>query len=310
MGNTIANFILSIIMAILSIFGIGTGGGGHEPIDTTPTGYDIMSNVSYGTSSQQAFDLMIPEGIGKTLSLAVYIHGGAWMGGDKSLEIETFTPMAKEKGMIAASLNYRLLKIDDASLTLNDQLQDINSAITKIVQICTSKGYKIKKALIWGESAGAHLALMYSYTWKDRCPVDIGLCYSICGPTNLCDPWYYTDDEIPPYQMLILQSRITGLNITADNLLSGTTVDALRRCSPINYVNAGTVPTIFNSCGRDTLVPVSNGEDLAKILKANFVDYYYVEFPNSNHCGRNGFDSTVYTKFDKKLDQMINTYVK
>ncbi|MBQ7653448.1 MAG: alpha/beta hydrolase [Clostridia bacterium] len=310
----ITSIIVSIIMAILSIFGIGSGSGGDSgsttPVGTTPTGYDISVDVSYGAHDQQKLDVVIPQGVGKTLSLAVHIHGGAWMGGDKSQKTEDVMTYAKEKNMISANVNYRLLLIDDPQYNCWTMLDDINAAMNKIVEICRAKGYAIKKAMMWGESAGGHLALMYSYTYKDKCPVTIGLCYSICGPTNMTDPKYFTENDIPAAQMLILQTRLTGQEITANNLLSESTRNAQLKVSPINYVNSSTVPTIFNSAGRDRLVPASNGDALAKALKLYGVDYYYAEFTNSNHCGRNGLDVGTYTALDSKLDQMINKYVK
>ena len=219
---TIASFLVAIIMAILSIFGVGggsgggnSGGGGNTPINTTPTGYDISADVSYGAHDQQKLDLAIPQGVGTTLSLAVHIHGGAWMGGDKSQYTDDVMVYAKDKNMISANVNYRLLLLDGSQYNCQTILDDIQAAMNKIVEICRSKGYSIKKAMIWGESAGGHIALMYSYTRRDRCPVTIGLCYSICGPTNLTDAKYYTENDIPPEQMLILQSRHTGQDINA-----------------------------------------------------------------------------------------------
>ncbi|MBQ7580550.1 MAG: alpha/beta hydrolase [Clostridia bacterium] len=313
----ISSIIVAIIMAILSIFGVGGGSsgggsnnGGTTPVNTTPTGYDISADVSYGPHEQQKLDIAFPQGVGTTLGLAVHIHGGAWFGGDKSQKTDEVMTYAKEKNMITANVNYRLLLLDSPQYTCQTILEDIQAAMNKIAEVCRSKGYAVKKAMVWGESAGGHIALMYSYTYKDRCPFTIGLCYSICGPTNLTDAKYYTDNDIPPAQMLLLQSRLTGQDINAGNLLTESTANALLRVSPVNYVNAGTVPTIFNSCGRDKLVPKSNGDDLEKVLKMYGVDYYYAEFANSNHCGRSDLDYATYTALDNKLDQMINKYVK
>lgn len=310
MASAFASLIFAIIMAFLSIFGVGNGGNPTPPANTTPTSYDILTDVSYGPEEKQTFDLIIPQGIGKTLSLSVYIHGGAWMGGDKSYEVDTFKPMAQEKGLISASLNYRLLAENRRDLNCDTQLKDIDDAVTKIVDVCSSKGYTIKKAIIWGESAGGHLALMYSYTYKDKSAVDIGMCYSICGPTNLADTNFFTKTEFTPAQMLLLQSLLTGTDINADNIMTSEIFNERLRVSPVNYVNASSVPTIFNSCGDDHLVPTSNAEHLQKVLQQNGVDYYYAHFANSGHCGRNALDYVTYTALDYKLDEMINKYVK
>lgn len=316
MLNAITSFIVSIIMAILSVFGIGGGSGGSggggsmTPINATPTGYDISVDVEYGSHPQQKFDLVIPQGIGNVLSLAVHIHGGAWTGGDKSSFASHIMPYAKEKNMIAATLNYRLLTRDDPSINCWTMLEDINDAVSKIVEVCRSKGYLIKKALILGESAGGHLALMYSYNYKNKSAVDIGLCYAVCPPTNLYEIKYFTEDLISNDEMFFMQSHLTGTTINRENLTSEATRDAQLKVSPISYVTCFSVPTIFNSCGKDYMVPKSNGDDLEKVLKLAGVDYYYAVFPNSMHVCRDSKDSSIYNLFDIKLDQMIEKYVK
>ena len=315
MMNAITSFIVSIIMAILSIFGIGGGSGGSDggstaPVNATPTGYDISADVAYGSHPQQKLDLIIPQGVGNSLSLAVFIHGGAWGYGDKSEETDMVMPYAQEKNMISANINYRLLTVDDASICCRTMLEDINTAVAKVVELCRAKGYTINKAMIWGKSAGAHLAMMYAYTYKDKSPVNIALCYNICGPANLTDRGFFTGNDIPAATMMFLFSRLTQRDINLDNLLSEATSQALLQISPISYVNASTVPTIFNYCGEDKKVFKSNGDTLEKVLKAYGVDYYYAVFPNSGHCSRSSLDYATTSSFDTKLDQMINKYVK
>lgn len=291
---------MAMVMAVMSALGIGV---------TKPTGYDVMTDISYGEEEAQKFDLTIPQGIGKELSLAVFIHGGAWFGGDKSYETDKTQYMA-EKGMISANVNYRLLSTERKELDCDTLLEDIDNAIAKIVEVCGEKGYSIGKAMLWGKSAGGHIALMYAYTCKEKSAVDIGLVYSICGPTDMSDTNYFSKTEFTTEQVLLLQSGLTGKDVTADNFLDDSIQSELARVSPVSYVDENSVPTIFNSCGRDNLIPVSNAQRLEKALKANGVDYYYGHFANSNHCGRHGFDFFAYTVFDYHLDKMIDEYVK
>ncbi|MBQ7653449.1 MAG: alpha/beta hydrolase [Clostridia bacterium] len=302
MIKSIACFFVAIVMSFLELFGIGTA--------PKPTGYDIMADISYGDEEAQKLDLIIPQGIGQELCLSIFIHGGAWMGGDKSYETKNAIPMAEKRGMISANVNYRLLSSDRKDLDCRTQLDDIDKAITKIVQVCNDKGYTIKKAIIWGKSAGGHLSLMYAYTYKDKSAVDIGLVYSICGPTDMMDTNFFSKTEFTTEQVLLLNSVLTGREVTLDNLLSDEIVSERMRVSPVNYVTTESVPTIFNSCGRDNMVPTSNAQRLEKALQAFGVDHYYGHFAHSNHCGRHAMDFFSYTVFDYHLDRMIDKYVK
>ena len=300
--NTLTSFFMAIIIAVLSALGIGG--------NPKPTGYIVLNDVSYGTEESQAFDLIIPEGIGKELGLAVYIHGGAWLGGDKSLEAETFKPMAEKYGLISANINYRLLVDGRKDLNCETLLDDVDAAITKIIEVCQEQGYTVGKAIIWGESAGGHMALMYSYTRKNTSPVDIGLCYAICAPTDLTDTNFFTKTDFKYEHIFTFQSCLTGKDVGENNFLDEDIQSELRRVSPAYQVTGSSVPTIFNSCGRDKMVPTTNATRLEKALSYNGVDYYYAHFKRSGHCGRRGPDFITYTALDYNLGKMIEEYVK
>ncbi|MBQ7653450.1 MAG: alpha/beta hydrolase [Clostridia bacterium] len=308
----IQSFILAAIMTVASFF--GSVRMALDPTIKKPSGYLEMNDISYGESAQQVFDISFPEGIGKELSIAIYIHGGAWWGGDKNDAYSILQGYFSERkmldDMICAKINYRLLNPQDPEISLETQLQDIDSAIKKIVEVCAQQGYSITKAMIWGVSAGGHLSTMYCYRFKDTSAVDIGLCYSICGPTDLTNKWYLTECEIGRNDMLLLQSLLSGTEINEDNINSDKTLSQQEKISPITYVTPETVPTLYFSCGKDILVPVADGEKLAKTLKANGVDHYYMEFPNSGHCSRDKDDYGYYTLFDFHLDAMLKKYVK
>lgn len=308
----IQSFILAVIMTVVSLF--GSIQLALDPTLKRPKGYKEMTDISYGESPQQVFDITFPEGIGSDLSLSVYIHGGAWWGGDKndsySILYGYFSDRKMLDDMICARVNYRLLTGTNPEIDCEAQLQDIDNAIKKIVQVCHENGYNVTKAMIWGESAGGHLSTMYCYKYKDTSAVDIGLCYSICGPTDLTDDWYFTKCEITFQEMVTLQRLLTNTDITADNYNDAASIEARKSVSPIYYVTPDSVPTLYYSGGRDPLVPASEGEKLAKALEENGVDYHYALFPNSPHCGRVKDDYGYCKLFDLHLEAMLNKYVK
>ena len=319
-----ANIILSIIMAILSIFGIvagsgssgstgGTTGGvtdSDNQIYDSPTSYDIQTNLSYGSSGDQTFDLIIPQGVGKKLNLYVYIHGGGWGSGDKSAGANVIQKYAKEENMIGATLNYRLVVPGKYKITCNTILTDIHSAMNRIYNVCASKGYTINKAIVAGDSAGGHLALLYSYKYKSSCPINIRMVYSNCGPTDLTDINFYKLNPSLAPTMLELQGTLIGQSLSAEDYFTLSVQQELLKISPIAYVNSGSPATIFNSCGRDDLVPVSNGEKLDQVLSSAGVDHYYANFPNSGHCSRNAADAAITSQFDAKFEQMFDKYIR
>src|SRR5687768_13511893 len=74
-----------------------------------PEGVTAHRELAYVDNghARQVLDLYVPEKAGGPLPLIVWIHGGAWSGGDKS----GCPPLRQgyaQRGYAVASLNYRL----------------------------------------------------------------------------------------------------------------------------------------------------------------------------------------------------------
>ena len=225
-----------------------------------------------------------------------------------------FEIMAGGKGpterVTPGNMTLESLGIKDFDVTKSFNLKDIDNALKKIVEVCKENGYNVTKDMLWGESAGGHLSTMYCYKYKKTSPVNIGLCYSICGPTDLTDNWYFTTCEIKGREMATLQKLLTSADITLDNYTGEAAIEARKSVSPLYYVTPDSVPTLYYSGGKDPLVQTSDGEKLAAALKKNGVDHYYMEFPNSPHCGRVKDDYGYCKLFDLHLESMLKKYVK
>lgn len=89
--------------------------------------------------------------------LIVFVHGGAWAGGDKngstgSAKIRHYT----EAGYALASVNYRLLPEVD----IEDQAADLTAAIGKLRAEAKARNLDPSRIVLMGHSAGAHLAAL------------------------------------------------------------------------------------------------------------------------------------------------------
>jgi len=127
--------------------------------DTVINGYDKVLNVAYaqipGVETDLAsLDLYIPKS-GQGHPVVIYIHGGAWVSGDKSnidYKPEAFT----SQGYIFISINYRLSP--DVQHPLH--VQDIAKAIAWVYNNCADYGGDNSNIWLIGHSAGAHLAAL------------------------------------------------------------------------------------------------------------------------------------------------------
>lgn len=272
--------------------------------------YKVFENVAYGKHELQKIDVVIPAKAQKRTSLYVRIHGGAWIGGDKSDVIQSLEPYIKKRNMIGANFNYRLLKDRVFDVDCESIMQDVHNALKKTVEICRNEGHELEKVMLEGESAGAHIALLYAYKYQDKSPVRIALVYSDCAPTDMNDDAYFEAPiEISRKDMLMLKGLLIGKELTFESQKEPENVEKLKTVSPVNYVTQKTVPTVLNSCGKDVLVPVSNAVTLDKVLTQYGVDHYYDNFDNSKHCRRDKADRKKVKALEKKLKEMTDKYV-
>lgn len=76
-------------------------GGGQEPLPDTP----YSPNAKYGPDKLQSVTLHEPEGPSR--GLAVWIHGGGWVWGDKDDDVPVFADVVAQ-GIAVLNMNYRL----------------------------------------------------------------------------------------------------------------------------------------------------------------------------------------------------------
>jgi len=114
--------------------------------------------VAYGPHHLQQMDFYpaAPQDSGPR-PLIVFVHGGAWVGGDKSdstgaAKIRHYT----EAGYHLASINYRLLPEVD----IEDQARDVAAAIGALVANAGPMDIDPQRVVLMGHSAGAHLAAL------------------------------------------------------------------------------------------------------------------------------------------------------
>ena len=268
MFDKIIAFFMSIILFFAGLFGLESKVNTYE-----------FRDVSYGTHERNKLDLNIPKENDGEIGLILFIHGGAWIGGDKGSYESGIENAASHYGFAAASINYRYIS---ESTDMHDELDDITAALAKIKQIGLENGVNINKVLLTGDSAGGHLALLYAYSRADEAPIPPVAVVSNSGPTDLYDDNFYHNNLIGDENTIAaLFSYGCGQSFTYAQREEAR--DALMAVSPVNYVNENTVPTVINHGMRDSIVPYSNAQSLDSLLTYYGVPHYFNSYPNSDH---------------------------
>jgi acetyl esterase/lipase len=111
-----------------------------------------FADVSYGSDERNILDFWQAPGEGPR-PLYFYIHGGGWLGGDKSRVFRVQDYL--DKGISVASINYRLTKTDILPAPVHDAARALQFVRSKAQEWNINK----KKVVLAGGSAGACTAM-------------------------------------------------------------------------------------------------------------------------------------------------------
>lgn len=260
---------------------------------------DSYLNLSYANNGERSlYDLYLPKNTSGDISMILFIHGGAWIFGSKEdMTAEAFNA-CKTYGVATAALSYRYASLDVHGW---DILNDIETCVANIKQTAASKGLNIKKMMVYGFSAGAHLSLMYAYTKAESSPIEPVCVFSKSGPAYLCNDAYMQESS----QMPMVLSCISGFYFTAETRQYA--MSALLNMSPSHYVTSKSVPTVVCHGMQDSIVPFSDSVVLNQALNNAGVEHEYITFPNSNHGLESDPDKSVIMQ--RALETYIDRYL-
>ncbi len=119
----------------------------------------FSQNIQYGEHERNRFDIFLPQSTQPT-ALIIYIHGGGFVSGDKTIPFRERTDEIKRylgEGIAYASINYRYLTRNPDGLLRS--LNDAKRALQFIRYHSNSFNVDKERVVIYGNSAGAGASL-------------------------------------------------------------------------------------------------------------------------------------------------------
>jgi acetyl esterase/lipase len=236
-----------------------------------PTDIEEIKNIEYKNVNGKSLQLDIyrPKNIVKPAPLLVFIHGGGWRSGQRSDYLIYLVDFAK-RGYITATVSYRLLKDGPYPACA----EDITDAVHWFFNNGENYGYDPNRIALIGGSAGAHLALLAAYGWKnpsarkDSTDVQehghrIKAVVDIYGPTDLTTEYARNHK--------LVTSFIAHSFKDAPELY--------KEASPIQYLDKSDPPTMILHGTSDDLVPISQSDLLKARLDTLGVPCVYYRVP-------------------------------
>ena len=263
-------------------------GGSYALNRLTPRkGYSVQENVAYGLRARHRLDLFRTQTPREHRPLIVFVHGGAWMHGDKKDYRFIGEAFAKE-GFDVAVINYHLApehifpaSIDDLSLALNY----LNVHQLKY-QIST------EKVVLMGHSAGAFNVMSALYHPK---PYEIQCRSQITAIIGLAGPYHFDYKGDPICADAFDQNR------------------PYQEVMPYYFVESNRVKHYLLVAENDDVVGLSNAVDLDRRLKekGNYSQLWTV--PRIGHISMIGSVSSLFSRYfttKQKIMQALEDALK
>lgn len=135
-----------------------------QPADTqrksvekpTPT----QANVAYGPAERNVLDFYQAESA-KPTPLIIYIHGGGFVGGDKTSISPAMVQAAKEAGISLAALNYRF--VDGSDVIFPQPQHDCARALQYLRSQAAERNIDPQRIACYGGSAGAGISMWLGF---------------------------------------------------------------------------------------------------------------------------------------------------
>jgi len=245
--------------------GGGTGGGGS-------ISERIIMDTAYGVHAKQKMDVYLPAGRTMATKLIILIHGGGWEAGDKT-DMNYYKNLLRQKWPEAAiaNINYRL-----ASNANNIHYQEIMGDVTAAVNFILNNKTQFvvsDSLLMLGASAGAHLAMLYTYAYntgnKVRAVADF------FGPAVLNDWSWYNSFNV------WMGKYIKDLLIQFNN--APWDQPLYQSNSPFSRATAQSRPTIIFHGTIDVIVPLYQSQWMNAQLTTLGVPHAYHEYFLEGH---------------------------
>ncbi len=204
----------------------------------------------------------------------VFVHGGAWMGGDKATtDGLRDIPELVRRGYLVASVNYRLAP----QWKFPAQIEDVKCAVRYLRAHAATYHLDPNTIGMYGASAGGHLAALLGLA-DDKLWVEPDAEYAdqsnrVQAVVDLYGPSDMT--QVFPGASGLIDERVFGAASKRDRRLAAA--------SPVAYVSPGAPPFLLIHGEQDDLVPLSQGEELYGRLKEAGNRVQLVVVKNAGH---------------------------
>lgn len=280
------------------------------PASFTPRDYFFQRDMTIGHNSESGSPILAdlwtpPPGVEPTGLGIIYLHGSAWHYMDKDMGTRPFFAYLTGQGHAILDVAYTMAH----KSRLPGMVADVKQAIAWFKTNGGQLGVNPERIVLWGGSAGGHLALLSAYTPNDPQwqPADLQVdtrvhgVISYYGLTDLVEAQQALAEvpDLPEKQQQAITERMRQIRLLPTDgafvatpeliphLLGGSLAEDAERYvagSPVNHVGPHCPPTLLINGAHDFSVEVTQHRRLHGALVAAGVAAAHIELPLTDHA--------------------------
>lgn len=266
----------------------------------------IQRDIIYGTNVDSQTDLIAdilqpPVGVTPSGLAVIFVHGGAWLYGQKNIQKYPLFNILAHEGHTIMDINYTLAP----ETTIFGMVSDVQQAVLWLKNHAAEYHISPERIVLAGQSAGGHLALLTAYAADDPAlqptglPGDTAVCgvISLYGPTDMFAIHERMEAQVKAYAQrrvgLELQNILEARGYKGKMLAAGLpgfvgvtpeeNPEIYHQISPINHVGPHCPPTLLLHGTHDFLVNFRNSAQLYNALRLNGVPAVLLDMPGCEH---------------------------
>ena len=210
---------------------------------------------------------------GRPTPAVMYIHGGGWKLGGKSMLVMMPGPSELlRRGYLIVSIDYRLAP----KYKFPAMLEDAQMALRFLQANAQRFNLDSHRIGVMGDSAGGHLAALLALTATSTRSQGSSTSNRVVAVVDFYGPSDFTSGD--------LHASKTTIRLLQDAFgATGADDPVLIRASPVSYISSNAPPFLILHGNRDGLVDIKQSEELQERLKAAGVDSTFIVITNFAH---------------------------
>ncbi|MET9290418.1 alpha/beta hydrolase [Streptomyces sp. NPDC003077] len=201
--------------------------------------------------------------------LVLFVHGGAWRRGrrnDMGLGTRSWNPgpfaRLAAAGFAVAGVDYRL----SGEATFPAPLDDLRAALRWLTLRSAELGIDTGRTVVWGESAGGHLASLLALTPSTSTPSPLGA-LTPATPSPLGVVTWYAPSDLTTARGHFTPEDPASFEALMLGAAPAAVPERARAASPVAQAHADAPPFLLMHGDEDSMVPCSHSEALAEALE-------------------------------------------